>query len=81
MTPSPAQPGLTPLTVTGIRRLFAELISTTTPPARFRLAWSRWRRIRKAQARTSNEPAPGSTRAEPVIRSPWLSHLTGNATC
>lgn len=50
----PAQPGLIPLTVIEIRRLFAKLITAITRPASFHLAWSRWRRIHQARARTSH---------------------------
>jgi SRSO17 transposase len=62
------EPGLIPLTVIEIRRLFAKLITTITRPANYHLAWSRWRRIHQARARTShyrtrgdNEHRPAST--------------------
>jgi SRSO17 transposase len=64
----PTEPGLIPLTVLEIRRLFAKLITTITRPASYHLAWSRWRRIHQARARTShyrnrgdNEHQPAST--------------------
>jgi SRSO17 transposase len=46
-----AVPGLIPLTVREIRRLFAKLIITVARPASFYLAWSRWRRRHQARAR------------------------------
>ena len=49
-----AEPGLIPLTVTEIRRLFAKLITTIARPASFYLAWSRWRRLHQARARASH---------------------------
>lgn len=48
------EPGLVPLTVTEVRRLFATLITHATRPADCHLAWSRWRRIHQARARTSH---------------------------
>ena len=56
-----AEPGLTPLTVTEIRRLFAKLITTITRPVSFYLAWSRWRRLHQAQARASHYRNRGDT--------------------
>jgi hypothetical protein len=44
------QPGLIPLTVNEIRRLFAKLITHTLWPGSFHLAWSLWRRIHQARA-------------------------------
>jgi hypothetical protein len=35
----PAEPGLVPLTVIEIRRLFATLITSSTQPDSFHLAW------------------------------------------
>jgi hypothetical protein len=49
----PTEPGFVPLTVTEIRRLVAKLITTMTRPTALYLAWSRWRRIHQARARTS----------------------------
>ncbi len=48
------EPGLIPLTVNEIRRLFAKLITNATRPACFHLAWSRWRRTHQARARASH---------------------------
>jgi SRSO17 transposase len=53
------EPGLIPLTVTEIRRLFAKLVTTITRPASFYLAWSRWRRLHQARARASHYRARG----------------------
>jgi SRSO17 transposase len=53
------EPGLIRLTVNEIRRLFAKLITHTDRPTRFHLAWSRWRRIHQARARTSHYRARG----------------------
>jgi SRSO17 transposase len=50
----PCEPGLIPLTVTEIRRLFAKLITAVIRPADYHLAWSRWRRIHQARARASH---------------------------
>jgi hypothetical protein len=58
------EPGLMALTVNEIRRLFAKLITDTTRPASFHLAWSRWRRLHQARARASTtapEATPGIT--------------------
>jgi hypothetical protein len=49
-----AVPGLIPLTVNEIRRLFAKLITNITRPASFHLPWSRWRRAHQAHARASH---------------------------
>jgi SRSO17 transposase len=57
----PTEPGLIPLTVTEIRRLFAKLITNTTRPASFHLAWSRWRRIHQTRARASHYHTRGDT--------------------
>ena len=50
----PVEPGLIPLTVTEIRRLFAKLVTIVTRPASFYPAWSRWRRRHQARARASH---------------------------
>jgi hypothetical protein len=42
---------LIPLTVPAVRRLLWRLVWSTSPPADFVLAWSRWRRRHQAQAR------------------------------
>jgi SRSO17 transposase len=57
----PTEPGLIPLTVTEIRRLFAKLITNTTRPASFHLAWSRRRRLHQARARASHYRTRGHT--------------------
>jgi len=61
----PAEPGLIPLTVIEIRRLFAKLITTSTRPVAFYLAWSRWRRIHQARARASHHRTRGDTDHQP----------------
>jgi SRSO17 transposase len=48
------EPGLIPLTVTEIRRLFAKLVTAVIRPASFHLTWSRWRRRHQARARASH---------------------------
>ena len=48
------EPALIALTVNEIRRLFAKLITNTSRPAGFHLAWSRWRRTHQARARASH---------------------------
>ena len=60
-----AAPGLLPLTVIEIRHLFAKLITTTSRPASFYEAWSRWRRIHQARAR--GQPRPHPPRHRPSI--------------
>jgi SRSO17 transposase len=45
---------LIPLTVNEVRRLFAKLISNTAHPISHWLAWSRWRRLHQARAKTSH---------------------------
>jgi hypothetical protein len=60
------EPGLIPLTVTEFRRLFATLISHTTRPADYHLAWSRWRRIHQARARTSHYHNRGDSEHRPA---------------
>lgn len=45
---------LIPLTVNEIRRLFAKLVTTTTHTISHSLAWSRWRRLHQARAKTSH---------------------------
>jgi hypothetical protein len=62
----PTQPGLIPLTVIEIRRLFAKLITTLTRPASFHLAWSRWRRVHQARARTSHYRTRGDSEHLPA---------------
>ena len=53
------EPGLIPLTVTDVRHLFAILITHTTRPSDYHLAWSRWHRIHKH----APEPATTATAA------------------
>jgi SRSO17 transposase len=48
------EPGLIPMTVNEIRRLFAKLITAVGRSTSFYLAWSRWRRIHQARARRSH---------------------------
>jgi SRSO17 transposase len=62
----PGDTSLIPLTVTEIRRLFALLITRTTRPASFHLAWSRWRRIHQARARTSHYRTRGDSEHQPA---------------
>jgi hypothetical protein len=57
----PPEPGLIPLTVIEIRRLFAKLVTAVDRPADFHFAWSRWRRIHQARARASHYRAGGDT--------------------
>jgi SRSO17 transposase len=45
---------LIPLTVNEIRRLFAKLVATTVHSIGHWLAWSRWRRLHQARAKTSH---------------------------
>jgi hypothetical protein len=45
---------LIPLTVNEIRRLFAKTIANTTHTISHWLAWSRWRRLHQARAKTSH---------------------------
>jgi SRSO17 transposase len=58
------EPGLIRLTVNEIRRLFAKLITNTTRPTSFHMAWSRWRRQHQARARTSHYRTRGDTDRE-----------------
>jgi SRSO17 transposase len=51
---SPEDQKLIPLTVTEIRRLFAKLIANTAHTITHWLAWSRWRRLHQARAKTSH---------------------------
>lgn len=69
---STGQPGLIPLTVNEIRRLFAKLITHITRPSSFHLAWSRWRRIHQARARTSHYRSRGDTEHQPATTPPRL---------
>jgi SRSO17 transposase len=55
------EPGLIPLTVIEIRRLFAKLITTVVRPVGFYLAWSRWRRLHQARSRASHYRIRGDT--------------------
>jgi SRSO17 transposase len=52
--PQPDEQKLIPLTVNEIRRLFAKLVATTRHTIDHWLAWSRWRRLHQARARTSH---------------------------
>jgi hypothetical protein len=60
------EPGLITLTVNDIRHLFAKLITTVSQPITFYLAWSRWRRIHQARARTSHYRARGDSEHQPA---------------
>ncbi|HEX5142923.1 MAG TPA: IS701 family transposase [Mycobacterium sp.] len=60
------KPGLIPLTVIEIRRLFAKLITAVSRPASFHLAWSRWRRTHQARARASHYHRRGDTDHRPT---------------
>ncbi len=66
------QPGLIPLTVNEIRRLFAKLISHNTRPHSFHLAWSKWRRTHQARARTSHYRRRGDIDHQSVAAPPRL---------
>jgi SRSO17 transposase len=66
------QPGLIPLTANEIRHLFAKLITHITRPGSFHLAWSRWRRIHQARARTSHYRRRGDTDHQPAATPPRL---------
>jgi hypothetical protein len=52
--PRPDDQKLIPLTVNEIRRLFAKLVATTPHTITHWLAWSRWRRLHQARAKTSH---------------------------
>jgi hypothetical protein len=60
------EPALIPLTVTEARRLFATLITHTTRPASHHHAWSRWRRLHQARARTSHYRTRGDSEHRPT---------------
>jgi SRSO17 transposase len=60
------EPGLIPLTVNEIRRLFAKLITNTTRPNQYHLAWSQWRRRHQDRARTSHYRTRGDTNHRPT---------------
>lgn len=51
---APASPGLIPLTLNEIRRLFTGLVHPPTNDPTHQLGWSRWRRRHQARARTSH---------------------------
>jgi SRSO17 transposase len=52
--PQPTDAQLIPLTVNEIRHLFAKLVATTAHTIGHWLAWSRWRRLHQARAKTSH---------------------------
>jgi SRSO17 transposase len=52
--PQPTHQQLIPLTANEIRRLFAKLITNTVHTIVHWLAWSRWRRLHQARAKTSH---------------------------
>jgi hypothetical protein len=52
--PQPTDPHLIPLTVNEIRRPFAKLAAKTLHTNTHWLAWSRWRRLHQARAKTSH---------------------------
>ena len=60
------EPALIPLTVTEVRRLFATLITHTTRPGSYHHAWSRWRRLHQARARTSHYRTRGDSEHRPT---------------
>jgi SRSO17 transposase len=62
----PAEPRLISVTVIEVRHLFAKLITTVTRPTSFYLAWSRWRRIHQARARTSHYRKRGDHEHRPI---------------
>jgi len=61
------QPGLIPLTVNEIRRLFAKLVTSSIRPSGFHLAWSRWRRSHQARARAGHYRSRGDTDHLPAM--------------
>jgi SRSO17 transposase len=52
--PQPPDTPLIPLAVNEIRHLFAKMIATTTHTITHWLAWSHWRRLHQARAKTSH---------------------------
>jgi SRSO17 transposase len=56
-----SEPGQIMLTANEIRRLFAKLVTHTTRPGSFHLAWSRWRRTHQARAKASHYRRRGDT--------------------
>lgn len=58
-------PGLIPLTVNEIRRLFAKITAPNWPPRHW-LAWSIWRRRHQARATTSHYHRRGNTIHQPA---------------
>jgi SRSO17 transposase len=52
--PQPADQQLIPLSVNEIRRLFAKMIANALHTITHWLAWSRWRRLHQARAKTSH---------------------------
>jgi SRSO17 transposase len=62
--PNPDNQKLIPLTVNEIRRLFAKLVATTHTITHW-LAWSHWRRLHQARAKTSHY----RRRGQPIDRS------------
>jgi len=57
---------LIPLTVNEIHRLFAKLIANITHTITHWLAWSRWRRLHQARARTSHYRRRGHLEHQPA---------------
>ena len=64
--PQPSDHRLIPLTVNEIRRLLARTIANTTHTIGHWLAWSRWRRIHQARARTSHYRRRGHPEHRPA---------------
>ena len=57
---------LIPLTVNEIRRLFARMTANTTHTIGHWLAWSRWRRLHQARAKTSHYRRRGHPEHQPA---------------
>jgi hypothetical protein len=64
--PQTADTHLIPLTVNEIRRLFAKLITTAAHTVGRWLAWSRWRRLHQARAKTSHYRRRGHPEHRPA---------------
>jgi SRSO17 transposase len=64
--PQPTDTQLIPLTVNEIRRLFAKLAANTLHTVTNWLAWSRWRRLHQARAKTSHYRRRGHPEHRPA---------------
>ena len=71
---APKATDLAELTVAEVRALLEVTLPLPPGSIAFRMAWSRWRRRKRKQARDSyhgrpqRPPLPGHTRAEPHLR-------------